>query len=490
MIEFGRTTKVWLWTALAALASSTACNDDADRVEPPASGAPNAGSGMQSEGGDAGTGGSTGGTREPAGGAHSAGDGPGTSGAAGGAGEAGSTGAGGESGSGGSGASGGSGGTPIVPPDGPGFEFEAIALPGVSVATDFGFIPGREDELLVLTHSGKIHHLRQSGSGYEAVAQAELPDVYYSEGCGLFSVVFDPEFEENHYVYLGYCTSHFESRLTRHVFTSIDSIADSAVDILTVAVEESPAEEWHRWGSMGFEPDGETMWVFLGDSFIKANGQDTSEKFGSLLRIKPARNDDESGYVPAAGNAFETEEEGDPSVYAYGFRSPWRGARDRRGRFWIGDVGLVTYEEVNLITAAGQNFGWSREEGPCDSSVCDDVVDPKAYYGRTEESDDYTPDDPDAAPNVRRAVWVGQVYDSPSVDRYFGFHDDLTIFGDFFLGWVRGLRVNDDGEVTDDIFLGHLPSVASFRTGPDGYMYALVHNGTLQRALPRSPAAE
>jgi hypothetical protein len=34
--------------------------------------------------------------------------------------------------------------------------------------------------------------------------------------------------------------------------------------------------------------------------------------------------------------------------------------------------------------------------------------------------------------------------------------------------------------------LGHLPSVTSFRVGPDGYMYALTLGGVLERALPRS----
>jgi hypothetical protein len=396
----------------------------------------------------------------------------------------GATGNGGEanSDSGRTGATGGTG--PVTPPDGPGFTFESISLPGFSDTSDFAFIPGKDDELLVLNHSGEIHHLRLDGSELEAIGETKLAAVYKKQGCGLLSLAFDPEFEKNHYVYLGYCTSITESRLTRHVFDSVSTLGDSTTDILTVELDEEPTEYWHRWGSFGFEPDGETMWAFLGDHFFKSNGQSTDDKFGALLRFLPAREDDEEGMVPAPGNAFTDEADGDLSVFAYGLRSPWRGSRDRLGRFWIGDVGLVTFEEVNLVTEAGQNFGWSREEGPCEED-CDELVDPKAFWGRDGE-DAYTEEDPDTEPEVRRAVWVGEAYESPSTDRYFGFHDDLVIFGDFYTGWVRGMRADENGEIVEDILLGHLPGVSQWRVGPDGYMYALTYKSGLKRALPRS----
>jgi hypothetical protein len=463
---------------LAGIALSVACTlpsclDDEDTLAPGAGGVPSAGSGA---------------TSAAAGDTHveTAGASSGQAGLGGETGEAGAPDvAVGGAAEGGVGASAGGGGAPepVVPPDGPGLEFKKIALPGVSRGADFGFVPGRDDELLVLGLAGGVYHLRLGESDAELLGDIKLDDVFRNEGCGLFSLAFDPEFETNHYVYFAYCTSSFESRLSRHVFDSIETLNDATVEIMAVATEEEPDEDWHRFGSIGFEPDGRTMWAFLGDHFFKPTGQDTSDKFGSLLRFVPSRAEDEGGYTPARGNAF-TEDEGDPTVYAYGFRSPWRGTLDRRGRYWIGDVGLVTFEEVNLITEAGQNFGWSREEGPCEDD-CENVVDPKVYFGRSGD-DDYTLEDPDTEPQVKRAVWVGDVYDSPSTDRYFGWHDDMLIFGDFFTGWVRGLRVDDAGKVTDDVFLGHLPAVAAFRTGPDGYLYALRYGSEIYRALPAS----
>jgi glucose/arabinose dehydrogenase len=49
--------------------------------------------------------------------------------------------------------------------------------------------------------------------------------------------------------------------------------------------------------------------------------------------------------------------------WAVGLRSPWRFSIDApTGDIWLGDVGLHTYEELDLITKAG-NYGWAYREG-------------------------------------------------------------------------------------------------------------------------------
>ncbi len=53
---------------------------------------------------------------------------------------------------------------------------------------------------------------------------------------------------------------------------------------------------------MGFEEDGETMWILVGDHFYKEFGQDPTDKMGSLLRIVPSRDPNGEGFTPAAGN--------------------------------------------------------------------------------------------------------------------------------------------------------------------------------------------
>jgi len=331
----------------------------------------------------------------------------------------------------------------------------------------------------VLIHSGTIiqYQLDATG-GFVELGRATLPEIFYDEGCGLLSLAFDPDFENNRFVYLSRCREQTVSSIARFELDDIENLPETEVDILSIEAEVAD-EDWHRFGSMGFEPDGDTMWALVGDLFLRELAQQTTDQAGSLLRFKPNRDPEGSGYVPAEGNAFDDAAQGDPSVYAYGFRSPWRGTRDRFGRFWVGDVGLNTTEEVNLVLQAGQNFGWDRSEGPC-LADCDGLTEPLIHFGRLSD-EPYVIDDPLTDPDTRRAVWVGQAYHADQ-DRYYGLFDDAVIFGDFFAGWVRRLEVNDEGTVVSDRLVGHLTDVTSWKTGPDGYMYLTTFSGGFYRA--------
>lgn len=367
----------------------------------------------------------------------------------------------------------------VEPPTVPRLEFEAIALPGLEQATDFAFLPGAGSELLVLSHDGGVFHLRLEGQRAVHIGTSRI-DVYRDEGCGLLSLALDVAFADNGFVYLGRCIDARTSRLSRHRFDPNGALEDGEVEILSVSTDRDPPEDWHRLGSFGFEPDGETLWVLVGDHFIKDLAQDAAGPFGALLRIVPNREDGGAGHTAAAGNAFEGGA-GDPRVFARGLRSPWRATRDSRGRFFVGDVGEWRREEVNVITRAGQNFGWPRFEGPC-SSECDGFENPIASYGRS--SDElYVLEDAETYPEGRRSVWVSDVYEQPSIDRYYGLFDGRVVFGDFFTGWVRALATDESGALVQDQFVGHLRRVSAWHTGRDGYMYALTHDGTLHRAI-------
>jgi hypothetical protein len=114
------------------------------------------------------------------------------------------------------------------------------------------------------------------------------------------------------------------------------------------------------------------------------------------------------------------------------------------------------------------------------------LTNPVASYGRASD-EPYVLEDPDTEPATRRAIWVSQPYENPSKDRYYGLFDDSVIFGDFFTGWVRQLRVDEDGELLDDRSIAHMVRVTSWKTGPDGYMYVLNLDGVLHRAMQVLP---
>jgi hypothetical protein len=385
--------------------------------------------------------------------------------------------------------------------------FKPLSLRGFTGGTDFVFLPGESDDLrlLVTSADGRVHLVEIVGDDALVIESYDLPEPVHDVGaCGLTNILLDPEFETNRFIYVSYCVDEEVTRLMRYTWSEDQGIDDGAV-ILETVVE--PRDVWHRFGSMGFEPDGKTMWVLVGDHFHKELGQDSTDKLGSLLRIVPNRDPEGAGFTPAEGNGVTvsrdegaggsgggggeggdgghggegggTQVERDPAVFAYGFRSPWRGTRDSLGRIWVADVGLEKYEEVNLVTHAGQNFGWATHEGPCTSN-CESFTDPIAYYGRS-GAEPYAADDPDTVPATKRAIWLGEIYESPSRDRYCGLMNEVVVFGDLFTGWVRALRADAAGNVTLNRNIGHRTQVTSWRTGSDGFAYALTLGGELYR---------
>ena len=73
--------------------------------------------------------------------------------------------------------------------------------------------------------------------------------------------------------------------------------------------------------------------------------------------------------MPAPDNPWLDEPNADPDVFALGLRSPWKGVYDARRRHWlIGDVGASDVEELNLLSAPAQNFGWPIAEGRADGN--------------------------------------------------------------------------------------------------------------------------
>ena len=226
------------------------------------------------------------------------------------------------------------------------------------------------------------------------------------------------------------------------------------------------------------------MWLLFGENNYKPAAQDTSTAVGALVRVIPERDPEKSGHTPAPGNPFIGSSGGeDPDIYAYGFRSPWRGHLDREGRFWVGDVGAAKVEELDLVTEPGTNYGWPDHEGPC-ASDCEGVVDPVSFWDR-EPDHPYVLDDPETSPTTRRAAWVGVSYDPGEMDRYEGKWDGQVLFGDFCTGWIRAANADGSGALTQDFSVGNLVGIVSAAVGPDGYAYMLTYGNC--RTFPYNP---
>lgn len=344
--------------------------------------------------------------------------------------------------------------------------FEAVVQDsGALRLTDIVFLPGTDGELLVADKDGEVIHMRlDSGTASASrLGSFGVPAPYNPSDSGLISIALDPAFEETRWVYVGRSLDRETNAIIRYTFdaSAYDAIVESGVEIIRVHAEGSP-QPWHNIGSIGFTDDG-YMWAVFGDKKFREAAQDPMLPLGKALRFTPLP---EGGYRPAPDNPF-ADGSGHPAVWAVGLRSCWK-AHFWRDRLFISDVGRDIAEEINMLARGGENFGWGIQEG----DVCPDDVDcsgfdrPIAFYHH--EVGQWVLDDVDARPNSRRSAWVGAVYRRDAFDRYEGRWNRTILFGDFFLGFVRGVRADDPGETWH---VGHLQRLSAMAQGPDGYFY-------------------
>lgn len=249
-------------------------------------------------------------------------------------------------------------------------------------------IPGRNDFWYVLARDGRIMRLRNDPGATEMLPSLDIRDrvVLDGEG-GLLGAAFHPRFPEDGRLFVFY--SGAGSPLTSYLASFVSH--DGGLTFEPASEQrliEIPLDTViHLGGKTAFGPDG-FLYLGLGDGgpggdpFGRA--QDVHDLRGSMLRI-----DVDSGlpYAIPPDNPFAAGG-GRPEIYAWGFRNPWQWSFDREsGELWVGDVGEVSWEEVNRVSLGG-NYGWPVLEGPdcyppalgtCDSSG---LIGPVWAYGR------------------------------------------------------------------------------------------------------------
>ena len=375
----------------------------------------------------------------------------------------------------------------VAPPAPLHLAFEEIYLEGTPTAiTDFAFIPGTREFLLLQKGKGDgnfgaaVFHYSLEGDTARLIGGFELDASYDFHDCGLISLAFDPDFANNAYVYFGYCESRDDSVVSRHLFDPTNyALANSSRAVVIRLGEDNAPQAWHNIGSIGFDGEG-NLWALVGEKDDSPRAQELSNPLGSVIRVRPRRGVDESGYETVSSNPFVGLAGRDANIVAYGLRSPWRGNLDQRGRLWIGDVG-GDFEEVNVLGAFdGQNFGWDQHDGVC-TGPCVGVSDPVASW--TNALDTWPAlEDPDVEPTQRRVVWTGLEYEPVENDPYDGRFDQRMLYGNFCGGGVRSMTLNGEGRVVYDEHAGHMAHATAWRQGADGFVYASAYGNCFTTA--------
>uniref|UniRef100_UPI00375283DE PQQ-dependent sugar dehydrogenase n=1 Tax=Emticicia sp. TaxID=1930953 RepID=UPI00375283DE len=211
---------------------------------------------------------------------------------------------------------------------------------------------------------------------------------------GLMGLIHDPNFEQNHWIYMYYA----DVEATKHVLArwelrGEELIANSKKIILEVPTQRE--ECCHTGGGMVFDKAG-NLYLTVGNNTSNSGtvgyanlderkgweywddqrgAGNTNSLTGKILRIKP-ETDATAGAAPYSipkGNLYETlPNNGDglvkKEIYTMGHRNPWRPTIDSKtGYLYWGEVGPDAsvdseqgprgYDEFNQARSAS-NFGW------------------------------------------------------------------------------------------------------------------------------------
>lgn len=340
-----------------------------------------------------------------------------------------------------------------------------------------GEAPGRDDVLFVLEHDGRLWEVWNTEAGGDRRLVLDLSSrVFHLHEAGAEGVAFHPAFAEPDAegfgeLFLFYVTRGEDAlldRLSRFRWEG-DAVHPDSEEILI--------EQRHRWqidgewgehfgGSLLFGPDG-YLYVAVGDEGGKARGDNPQRidrnLFSGLLRVdvdedpdrshpppRPPKDGRTRGYGIPNDNPFVGVEGALEEFWAIGLRNPWGFSFDREtGEMWLGDVGHIAVEEIDLGIAGG-NYQWSYKEGDADGPLPRPApllgIEQRPIYSYPHSSGD-------------SSIIGGAVYRGP--------HDDLRghyVFGDHGSGRIRTLLRSEEAA---------LPVVEEIASVPRNHLLAI-----------------
>lgn len=322
-------------------------------------------------------------------------------------------------------------------------------LPSFARPIEMQFIPDGSNRFIVVEQRGRVWVVDYDANVSTRRMFLDLSKLVAQNDneVGLLGAAFDPNFQQNHYVYFSYDTgtsAQYYSLIVRYtVSTSTpDSIIpSSATTILTFA--QPPTFPNHKGGCLRFGPDG-YLYASFGDGGSGGdpykNAQNLTNFMGKILRLDVEHPSGGNNYSIPPTNPFAGDNTGKKQeIFAYGLRNTWRFSFDHEyGTLWAADVGQDLYEEVDLIYG-GHNYGWNKMEGlhcyPPSVTDCDTT-------GLTMPILEY----PHTAGNV--SITGGYVYRGKHIVPL----DGVYIYGDAGSGRIWGLTY-DGSAVTSNVIL-------------------------------------
>jgi glucose/arabinose dehydrogenase len=338
---------------------------------------------------------------------------------------------------------------------------------GLTAPLDIESARDNTGRLFVVQQGGQIRIL-QNGAVLSTPFLDLSSKVTSGSETGLLGLTFHPNYSQNRKFYVNY-TQTIGGQLQTviaefQVSAGYANIADPNTERDLLIVNQPFAN--HNAGQLAFGSDG-FLYFGLGDGGNGGdplrNGQNLQTLLGKMLRIDVNNTSTGKPYAIPADNPFVSGG-GQPEIYAYGFRNPWRFSFDATsGRLFVADVGQDAYEEIDLVTK-GANYGWNVMEG----SHCYNPSTGCNMTGLTPPIHDYPRSD-------GTTVIGGFVYRGTAIANLPGAY----VFGDFGSGKIWMLRENPTNTWTRTELLNTGRSIASFGQDQSGELYVVDYAGNL-----------
>lgn len=281
----------------------------------------------------------------------------------------------------------------------------------------------------------------------------------------------------------------------------VDPASRRAIVDLPPGGQSFLANNYHNGNTVMFGPDG-MLYYGMGDGGGDCNSarpgapQDVGEPYGKIMRLDPSA----AAPYAAADNPFASD--GDPRVYHYGVRNPFRFGFDSvTGDLYIGDVGQWNFEEISFAPAgsAGLNFGWPDFEAD-DTETCPDGASLRAGSEHTLPIHTIAHGSEGGVGALVVSVVGGTVYRGSAIPELYGAY----LWGEYYANRPMGALYQCDGTTSptlsirkvcdpnfpdDPCFLSQngaapLAELGAIVEGNDGELYLAANNNALLKIVP------
>jgi glucose/arabinose dehydrogenase len=202
-----------------------------------------------------------------------------------------------------------------------------------------------DGKFYITERPGRIRVVEDGILNPEPIITFRSPFVSRGEG-GLMGIVLDPDFSQNHYMYVIH--SYLEGNL---IFNRVVRliVEDNIATIDQIILDEIPGGLSHDGGRLKIGPD-QKLYIATGDGGNAEAAQELTSLAGKILRINL------DGSIP------EDNPIANSPIYSYGHRNPEGLSWNSNNIMYSSDHGQTAHDEINIILP-GANYGWPLVEG-------------------------------------------------------------------------------------------------------------------------------